>query len=147
MNGTDQVRDLIRKGDCATSLDLKSAFHHLIVYPLYRPYLAFEAKVNVYQYRAMPFGTLHSPIFFTQALAMVLTKIRRESDIRILKYIDDLLLLHQIKERLREYTLIIMKILDAFGWTIAQEKCETESKQQINFYGWTWDLEKMYIQM
>ncbi|KAA6354054.1 MAG: hypothetical protein EZS28_050419, partial [Streblomastix strix] len=29
MNGTDQVRDLISKGDWATSLDLKSAFHHL----------------------------------------------------------------------------------------------------------------------
>jgi hypothetical protein len=48
MNGTDQVRDLIRKGDWATSLDLKSAFHLLIVYPPYRPYLAFEAMEKVY---------------------------------------------------------------------------------------------------
>ncbi|KAA6371316.1 MAG: putative reverse transcriptase [Streblomastix strix] len=137
MNGTDQVRDLIRKGDCATSLDLKSAFDHLIVYPQHRPYLAFEAVGKVYQYRAMPFGTQHSPIFFAQGLAMVLTKIRGESDIRILNYVDDLLLLHQNKERLRKQTLIIMEILEAFGWTIAQEKCEIEPKQQINFLGWT----------
>ncbi|KAA6376138.1 MAG: putative Transposon Ty3-I Gag-Pol polyprotein [Streblomastix strix] len=102
---------------------------------------------KVYQYRAMPFGTQHSPIFFAQALAMVLTKIRRESDIRILNYVDDLLLLHQNKERLREQTLTIMKILEAFGWTIAQEKCEIEPKQQINFLGWTWDLKRMYIKM
>ncbi|KAA6382216.1 MAG: hypothetical protein EZS28_022259 [Streblomastix strix] len=33
MNGTDQVRNLIRKGDCATSLDLKSAFQLQIIYP------------------------------------------------------------------------------------------------------------------
>ncbi|KAA6400553.1 MAG: hypothetical protein EZS28_003916 [Streblomastix strix] len=32
MNGTDKVRHLIRKGEWATSLDLKLAFHHLIVY-------------------------------------------------------------------------------------------------------------------
>ncbi|KAA6353268.1 MAG: putative reverse transcriptase, partial [Streblomastix strix] len=147
MNGTDQVRDLIRKEDWATSLDLKSAFHHLIVYPPHRPYLAFEAMGKVYQYRAMPFGTQHSPIFFTQALAMVLTKIRRESDIRILNYADDLLLLHQNKERLRKQTLIIMKILEAFEWTIVQEKCEIEPKQQTNFIGQTWDLERMYIKM
>ncbi|KAA6368764.1 MAG: putative reverse transcriptase, partial [Streblomastix strix] len=147
MNGTDQVRDLIRKGDWATSLDLKSAFHHLIVYPPHRPYLAFEAMGKVYQYRATSFGTQHSPIFFAQALAMVLTKIRRESDIRILNYVDDLLLLHQNKERLREQTLIIMKIIETFGWTIAQEKCEIEPKQQINFLGWTWDLKRMYIRM
>ncbi|KAA6401479.1 MAG: putative reverse transcriptase [Streblomastix strix] len=133
MNGTDQVRDLIRKGDWVTSLDQKSAFHHLTVYPPHKPYLAFEAMGKVYQYRAMPFGTQHSPIFFAQALAMVLTKIRRESDIRILNYVDDLLLLHQNKERLRKQTLIIMQILEAFGWTIAQEKCEIEPKQQINF--------------
>ncbi|KAA6362118.1 MAG: hypothetical protein EZS28_042353, partial [Streblomastix strix] len=56
---------------------------------------------KVYQYRAMPFVTQHSPIFFAQALAMVLTKIRRESDIKILNYVEDLLLLHQSKERLR----------------------------------------------
>ncbi|KAA6403167.1 MAG: hypothetical protein EZS28_001293 [Streblomastix strix] len=81
MNGTNQVRDLIRKGDWATSLDLKSAFHHLIIYPPHRPYLAFEAIRKVYQYRAMLFETQHSPMFFAQALAVVLTKIRRESDI------------------------------------------------------------------
>ncbi|KAA6356054.1 MAG: hypothetical protein EZS28_048419, partial [Streblomastix strix] len=78
MNGTDQVRDLIRKGDWATSLDLKSAFHHLIVYPSHRPYLAFEAMGKVYQYRAMPFGTQHSPIFFAQALAMVDFGLRKD---------------------------------------------------------------------
>ncbi|KAA6374039.1 MAG: hypothetical protein EZS28_030436, partial [Streblomastix strix] len=89
MNGTDQVRNLIRKGDWATSLDLKSAFHHLIVYPSHRPYLTFEAMGKVYQYKAMPFGTQHSPIFFAQALAIVIRKIWRESDIRILNYVDD----------------------------------------------------------
>ncbi|KAA6359251.1 MAG: putative reverse transcriptase, partial [Streblomastix strix] len=147
MIGTGEVRDLLRKGDWATSLDLKSAFHHLIVYPPRRPYLAFEAMGKVYQYRAMPFGTQHSPIFFPQALAMVLTKIRRESNIRILNYVDDLRLLHQNKERLRKQTLIIMKILEAFGWTIAQEKCEIEPKQQINFLEWTLDLKRMQLKM
>ncbi|KAA6400294.1 MAG: hypothetical protein EZS28_004181 [Streblomastix strix] len=95
MNGTDQVRDLIRKGEWATNLDLKSAFHHIIVFPPHRPYLTFETIGKVYQYRAMPFGTQHSPIFFAQALAMVLTKIGRETDRRILNFMDDLFLLNQ----------------------------------------------------
>ncbi|KAA6367334.1 MAG: hypothetical protein EZS28_037140 [Streblomastix strix] len=66
MNGTDQVRDLISKGDWATSLDLKSVFHQLIVYPPHRPYLAIDAMGKVYQYRAMPFGARHSPIIILQ---------------------------------------------------------------------------------
>ncbi|KAA6367333.1 MAG: hypothetical protein EZS28_037139, partial [Streblomastix strix] len=50
-------------------------------YPPHRPYLAIDAMGKVYQYRAMPFGARHSPIFFAQTLAIVLSKIRRESDI------------------------------------------------------------------
>ncbi|KAA6369410.1 MAG: putative reverse transcriptase [Streblomastix strix] len=133
MNRTDQVRDLIRKGDWATNLDLKSAFHHLIIYPPHRSYLAFEAMGKVYQYRAMLFGTHHSQIFFVQTLAIVQKKKLRETDIGIFNFVDDLLLLHQNKERIREESLTIMRILEAFGWTIAKEKCETEPKQQINF--------------
>ncbi|KAA6363860.1 MAG: hypothetical protein EZS28_040613 [Streblomastix strix] len=129
----DKVRDLIQKGDQATSLDLKSDFHHLIVYPTNKPYLAFEAIGKIYQYRTMSFGTLHFLIFFAQALAMVLTKIWRESVKKILNYVDDLLLLHQIKQRLCEQSMTIISILEAFGWTIAYEKCQAEPKQQNNF--------------
>ncbi|KAA6402572.1 MAG: hypothetical protein EZS28_001902 [Streblomastix strix] len=102
MKGTDLMRDVIRKEDWATSLDLKSAFNHLIVYPPHGPYLTFEAMGKIQQYRAVPFGTQHSPIVFTHALKMVLTKIRSESDISILNYVDDLLFLHKDKERLRK---------------------------------------------
>ncbi|KAA6353608.1 MAG: hypothetical protein EZS28_050865, partial [Streblomastix strix] len=146
-NGTGKVIDLIMKGDWATSLDLKSAFHHLIIYPPRRPYLAFEPMGKVCQYSAMPFGTQHSLIFFAQALAMDLKKIWRESDIRILNYADNPLLLHQNKERLRKQTLIIIEILEAFGQTIAKEKCEIEPKPQIKFLKWTWDQERMHIKM
>ncbi|KAA6377411.1 MAG: hypothetical protein EZS28_027062 [Streblomastix strix] len=145
--GTDQVKDLIGKGDWTRSLDQKSAFHHLIVYPPHRPYLAFEAMGKVYQYRAMPFGTQHSPIFFAQALAMVPTKIRRESNIRILNYVDDLLLLHLDKKRLQKQKQTIMRIQESFGWSTAQEMREIEPKQQFNFLRWSQDLERMCLQM
>ncbi|KAA6385466.1 MAG: hypothetical protein EZS28_019003, partial [Streblomastix strix] len=144
MNGTDQVRDLIRKGDWATSLDLKSAFHHLIVYPSHRQHLAFEAMGEVQQNEARLFGTQHSPIFIVQALAMVLTKIRRESDIRILNYVDDLLLLHQNKERLRKQTLIIMKIFETFGQTIAQEKKDIHKDDGPKKIGTTLLIKEIY---
>ncbi|KAA6400554.1 MAG: hypothetical protein EZS28_003917 [Streblomastix strix] len=88
---------------------------------------------KVYQYRAMSLETHRSQIFFAQALAIVLTKIRRESEIGILIYVDDLHLLLQDKERLQEQTHIIVKILETFGSTIAQVKRETELKLQINF--------------
>ncbi|KAA6402861.1 MAG: hypothetical protein EZS28_001614 [Streblomastix strix] len=147
MNGIVQMRDLIKKGDWATSLDLKSAFHRLIIYPPHRPYQAFEAIEKVFQIRAMPFGTQHSPVFIAQALAIALTKIQRESDIRILNCIDNLFLLHQVKEILRKQTQSITRILKAFGWAIVQKKYETEPKQQIKFLRSTWDFKRIYLKM
>ncbi|KAA6364063.1 MAG: putative Transposon Ty3-I Gag-Pol polyprotein, partial [Streblomastix strix] len=59
MNGVEQVRYLLIPNDWAVTLDLKSVFYHLIVYPPHRAYLAFEVDNHHYQYRAMPFGSLN----------------------------------------------------------------------------------------
>ncbi|KAA6375536.1 MAG: hypothetical protein EZS28_028936 [Streblomastix strix] len=98
MNGVEQVRYLLIPNDWAITFDLKSAFHHLIVYPPHRAYLAFEVDNHHYQYRAMPLGCKHFPIFFTQALTLLLTEIRKRTDTRIINYSDDLLLHHQDKK-------------------------------------------------
>ncbi|KAA6362130.1 MAG: hypothetical protein EZS28_042343 [Streblomastix strix] len=47
VNGTDQVKDLIKKGEWTTCLDQKSAFHLPIADPPHRPYLASEAMGKV----------------------------------------------------------------------------------------------------
>ncbi|KAA6356241.1 MAG: hypothetical protein EZS28_048232, partial [Streblomastix strix] len=56
MNGVEQVRYLLIPNDWAVTFDLNSAFHHLIVYPPHRAYLAFEVDNHHYPYKAMPFG-------------------------------------------------------------------------------------------
>ncbi|KAA6369117.1 MAG: putative Transposon Ty3-G Gag-Pol polyprotein, partial [Streblomastix strix] len=147
MNGVEQVRYLLILNDWAVTLDLKSAFHHLIVYPPHRAYLAFEVDNHHYQYRAMPFGYKHSPIFFTQALTLLLTEIRKRTDIRIINYSDDLLLLHQDKNWLFYQTQYIINTLEHFGWTIALNKCQLTPKQEIDFLGWTWNMIEMNIFM
>jgi hypothetical protein len=133
--------------DWMTSLDLKSAFHHLTVFEPHRAYLAFEVDGVCYRYKAMPFGTKHSPIFFTEAMNKILTEVRKRSEVRIINYSDDLLLLHQDPVILKEQTLAIMEILKEFGLTISMNKCELEPKQEIIFLGWTWNTITMEVFM
>ncbi|KAA6380346.1 MAG: putative Transposon Ty3-I Gag-Pol polyprotein [Streblomastix strix] len=147
MNGVEQVRYFLIPNDWAVTLDLKSAFHHLIVSPPHRAYLAFEVDNHLYQYRAMPFGCKHSPIFFTQALTLLLKEIRKRTDIRIINYSDDLLLLHQDKNWLFYQTQYIINTLEHFGWTIALNKCQLIPKQEIDFLRWTWNMTEMNIFM
>ncbi|KAA6361170.1 MAG: hypothetical protein EZS28_043304, partial [Streblomastix strix] len=100
MHDSNEVKQTIRPGDWGTSLDLSSAFHHLIVQTESQPYLAFEFQNNYYTYRAMPFGTKHSPIYFATAMEPIMQQIRMKTEIRIINYVDDILLLHQNKEYL-----------------------------------------------
>lgn len=72
MHDSNEVKEMIRPGDWGTSLDLSSAFHHLIVQTESQPYLAFEFQGNYYTYRAMPFGAKHSPIYFATAMEPIM---------------------------------------------------------------------------
>ncbi|KAA6389016.1 MAG: hypothetical protein EZS28_015454, partial [Streblomastix strix] len=64
MHDSIEVKQTKRFGDWGTSLDHTSAFHRLIVQAESQPYLAFEFQNNHYTYRAMPFETKHSSIYF-----------------------------------------------------------------------------------
>ncbi|KAA6356751.1 MAG: putative Transposon Ty3-G Gag-Pol polyprotein, partial [Streblomastix strix] len=147
MHGLEEVQYIANQIDYATSLDLKSAFHHITVSPNSIPYLTFNFNNNNYAYKAVPFGTKHSPIFFAEAIESILRQVRIHSEIKILNYCDDILLIHQDKQTLKTQTMEIMKTLEQFGWTISTDKCETEPKQIITFLGWIWNFKEMNIRM
>ncbi|KAA6359787.1 MAG: hypothetical protein EZS28_044688, partial [Streblomastix strix] len=71
-------------------LDIKSAFHHMTVSPNSISYLEFNFNNNNKAYRAIPFGTKHSTIFFAEAIESILRQIRKHSEIKILNYCDDI---------------------------------------------------------
>jgi hypothetical protein len=84
MEGPEDIFALALIGDWATSLDLKSAFNHLIVHKDLRPFLGFAFRGQSYVYRAMPFGTKHAQRLFTKALSFAAAFIRRHWDIRMI---------------------------------------------------------------
>ncbi|KAA6401045.1 MAG: hypothetical protein EZS28_003424 [Streblomastix strix] len=86
MHRLEDVQYLANQMDYATSLDLKSAFHHITVSPDSIPYLAFNFNINNYAYKTMPFGTKHGPIFFAEAIESILRNIE---DGRII-WMDDI---------------------------------------------------------
>ncbi|KAA6401433.1 MAG: hypothetical protein EZS28_003031 [Streblomastix strix] len=105
-----------------------------------QPYLAFEFQNNYYTYRAMPFGTKHSPIYFATAMEPIMQQIRMKSEIRIINYVNDILLLHQNKKYLKNMTQKVIETLKYFGFTMNTEKSETEPNQTVIFLGWEQNL-------
>ncbi|KAA6359298.1 MAG: hypothetical protein EZS28_045174, partial [Streblomastix strix] len=137
---SNKVKQTIRHGDWGTSLDISSAFHHLIIQAESQPYLAFEFQNNHYTYRTMPFGTKHLPIYFATAIEPIMQQIRMKTEIRIINYLNDILLLHQNKEHLAKITIKVMETLKYFVFQINTEKSEIETKQTVIFLGWEWNL-------
>ncbi|KAA6377653.1 MAG: putative Transposon Tf2-9 polyprotein [Streblomastix strix] len=140
MHDSIQVKQTIRLGDWGTPIGVSSAFLHLIVQIESQPYLAFEFQNNYYTYRAMPFGTKHSPIFFATAMELIMQQIRMKTEIRIINYVNDILLLHQNKEYLKNMTQRVIDSLKYFGFTINTEKNEADPNQIVIFLGQKWNL-------
>ncbi|KAA6398796.1 MAG: hypothetical protein EZS28_005683 [Streblomastix strix] len=84
--------------DQATSLDLKSAFHRIVVFSNSILQTALNFISNNYTCKAAPFGIEHCTIFFEEAIKSILRQIRIHSEIKILNYCDDILLIQQDKQ-------------------------------------------------
>ncbi|KAA6398450.1 MAG: hypothetical protein EZS28_006023 [Streblomastix strix] len=140
MHDSNEVKQTNILGDWSTSLDLSSIFPYLIVQTESQPYLAFVFQNNNFTYRAMPFGTKHSPIYLTTAMEPIMLQMQMKIEIKIVNYPDYIIPVHQNKEYLKN---IIQKIIEAliyFWFTINTEKCETEPKQTVIILGYEWIL-------
>ncbi|KAA6393208.1 MAG: hypothetical protein EZS28_011266 [Streblomastix strix] len=136
MHDSIEVKQIIRLGDWGTLLDLASAFHHLIVQAESQPYLAFEFQNNHYTYRAIPFGTKHSPIYFITAMEPIKQQICMKTEIRIINFVDGIFLLHQNKEYLKNITQKVIDTVNYFGFTMNTEKSKTDPEQTVIFLIW-----------
>jgi ribonuclease HI len=147
MEGAETVRDLARKGDWATSLDIHSAFSHIPVNKDLQPYLGFKFRSKTYTYKGMPFGVKNAPRVFTLLMRRVAAAIRERWATRMVCYMDDLLLLFEDRVTAETQTAEIAGFLGKLGWTLAEDKCERTPTQHINFLGWNWDLQHLSVAM
>ncbi|KAA6374217.1 MAG: putative Transposon Tf2-6 polyprotein [Streblomastix strix] len=70
----------------------------------------------------------------------IMQRIRMKTEIRIINYVDDILLLHQNKEYLKNMTQQVIDTQKYFGFTMNMEKSEKEPNQTVVFLGWEWNL-------
>ena len=92
METPSSVRDSIRTGDWAASLDLKDAYFHVLIHPRFRKWLRFTWEGKVFQFRVLPFGLSLSPWVFTRITRELASSLRSRG-IRIRMYLDDWLVL------------------------------------------------------
>ena len=93
------VLNSIRPGDWMISLDLQDAYLQVPVHHDSRRYLRFVVDGKTFQFRVLCFGLTTAPQVFTRIMAPVSAILHRHG-VRMLRYLDDWLILCLFKDRL-----------------------------------------------
>ena len=144
METPSSVRDSIRPGDWASSLDLKDAYFHIRIHPRFRKWLRFTWAGKVFEFQVLPFGLSLSPWVFTR-ITRELASALRSRGIRIRMYLDDWLVLAQSSRSCRAQTQTVLSQARLLGFQPNFQKSELTPSQNFEFLGMSFDSVNMLV--
>ena len=146
MEGIHNLKDLLKPGDWLAKVDLKDAFFTIPIHHHHRKYLRFMFQQRAYQFTCLPFGLCSAPWVFTKVLKPALALLRQEG-VRLIAYIDDILVLAESKEMVVNHLTGIVYLLENLGFIINQKKSVLTPAQTIEFLGLTVDSLAMELRL
>ena len=134
LESLELVKTMLKPNDYLMKLDLKDAYISVPIAEEHRKYLRFQFRGVTYEYQCLPFGLSSAPRAFTKLVKPVIA-ILRISGIRVVIYLDDLLLFHQDPVELQKIFQIVITLFTDLGFVIKLEKCSPSPTQAIVFLG------------
>ena len=144
MESVRTVKAIIQKGDWLLKLDLKDAYLSVPIHADHQKYLRFRWENRTWQFRTLPFGLSSAPQTFTKLLKPVVSTLRRLG-VRIILYLDDMLIMAQCKHEIKVHLATTMELLCALGFIINMKKSVFTPVRSIEFLGFTVDSTAMTI--
>jgi hypothetical protein len=131
---TNYYKQIINPQDFLVKLDFKDAYLMVGVHPDSQPFLRFIWQDQVYQFQALPFGLNTAPRVFTKLLRPVVAFLRTRN-IRLLIYLDDILLVASSPLILHQHTSVVINLLQDLGFLVNFEKSILTPTQILEFLG------------
>ena len=128
------IKHLLNPNEYMVKLDLKNAYLTVSVHPNSQKFLRFIWQGQAYQFLALPFGLNKAPRIFTKLLKPVVAFLRTRN-IRILIYLDDILLIGSSVKILRDHTTLVIDLLQNLGFIINFEKSVLTPSPVLEFLG------------
>ena len=138
------IRQVVRPGDWAASIDLSDAYFHIPIAPAHRKFLRFAWGDRVFQFRVLPFGLSLAPWVFTRVVRVFLGSLRVQG-IRIYAYLDDWLVLACRQMLCRNHILRTLNQASSLGFRVNLPKSDLEPSQVFKFLGTVMDSINMTI--
>ena len=136
MEGIHTLRSLVAEKDWLVKIDLKDAYFSVPICQEHKKFLCFQVGDKLYHFNCLPFGLTSAPWVFTKTLKPVVA-LGRELGMRLVVYIDDILLMAESEEKARDQAAGMTYLLECLGFTINTEKTVTVPTQTLDFLGFT----------
>ena len=112
----------------------KDAYLSVAVHPDYQKYLRFVWKNQAFQFKALPFSLNIAPRVFKKLLKPVVAFLRKRG-VRLVIYLDDILIIGSNVKETRQFTEMAMSLLESLGFIINREKFDSQSNSGDNLFG------------
>ena len=131
---TPVLLSVVKQGDWLVSVDLKDAFQHIPIAVCHRKFFRFSYRGQCYQYTRLPFGYRLSPVSFTRCVKAAVSVLMRRG-MRLLWYLDDLLLIAGSPEAAMHQTSVLITFLEHLGLVVNYKKSTLWPARQIVYLG------------
>ena len=146
IEGLHLLPDLLQSGDWMVKMDLKDAYLQVPINPCHQPLLSFQWEEKYYMFTCLPFGLSAAPRVFTKLLKPVVGLLRQVG-CRLIIYLDDLLILHQHKDRLQQMVQLISQLFSSLGLMVNHKKSILVPTQILEFLGFNINSQSTQISL
>ncbi|XP_069104365.1 LOW QUALITY PROTEIN: uncharacterized protein [Argopecten irradians] len=147
---TVEARDMFNVGDFLYTFDLKSAYHHIEIYPDHRGFLGFEVDMGgttrFFVFNVLPFGISTAGYIFTKVLRQVVKHVRGQGH-KLVMYLDDGIGGHKTVGGASESSQFVQTCLHNTVFLIADDKCQWEPSQDATWLGYTWTMKEGVVRV
>ena len=146
MEGIHTLKDIVKPKDWMPKIDLKDAYFTIPIHTTQRKYLKFVVSGQTYKFNCLPFGLSSAPWVFTKTLKPV-AALLQEMGVRMIVYIDDILILAETKKRAQEQAEALVYLLECLGFIVNMKKSVLSPAQIMDFLGLTVDTVLMQLKL
>lgn len=100
----------------------------------------------MWQFKVLPFSLSLAPFTFTKTMKPVMSALRR-LEIRLILYLNDMLVLNQSKEKLLCHLASVLKLLISLGFLVNLNKSMLTPTRKLEFLGFLIDSTQMVISL
>ncbi|KAM4690570.1 uncharacterized protein WCC33_017974 [Rhinophrynus dorsalis] len=146
MEGIHLLRDLLLPSDWLVKIDLQDAYLTVPMAPTSQVFLRFRWKGRIWQFTCLPFGLSSAPWCFTKLLKPVVAFLRSRG-IRLIIYLDDMLIMSQDRSLLSTHVHWTIRLLTDLGFLINWTKSQLIPSQRMEFLGFVVDSQEASLSL